>query len=67
MIKTFSINMSEEPKPEQIEEVLEAKKHPIVFDDDCPELTPEMFKNMKIVKKTDKISSDNTDIKEAVS
>lgn len=32
---------------EQIEQVRKAKERPIVFDDDCPELTPMLFKAFK--------------------
>ena len=28
--------------PEQLAEIEEAKRAPIVFDEDCPDLTPEM-------------------------
>jgi hypothetical protein len=29
--------------PEQLAEIREAEKHPIVFDEDCPELTDEQL------------------------
>lgn len=32
------------PSKEQIEEIERAKKRPIVYDDDCPEMTPELEK-----------------------
>ncbi len=32
------------PTEEQLREVEEAKKHPIVFDEDCPEMSPAMIK-----------------------
>ena len=45
MNKTYTIN-----KPltqEQIREIDEAKKKPIVFDEDCEELSPAMMKAFK--------------------
>ena len=47
MIKTFIINDEQRPTDEQLQEVMEAKKHPIVFDEDSPELSPAMYKAMK--------------------
>ncbi len=44
MTKTFVINKGQKPTDEQIQEVLEAKKQPIVFDEDSPELSPSMYK-----------------------
>ena len=35
--------------PEQIAEIEEAKKHPIVFDEDCPEMTEEQLRQFKPV------------------
>lgn len=35
--------------PEQIEEIREAAKYPIVFDEDCPEMTEEQLKQFKRV------------------
>ena len=32
---------------EQMRELEEAKKHPIVYDEDCPELSPAMMKAMR--------------------
>lgn len=49
MIKTYIINKSDKPTKEQLEEIEEAKKYPIVFDDDCQELSPEMIKAFKCV------------------
>lgn len=34
------------PTPEQIREVEEAYKHPIVYDEDCPELSDEQIERM---------------------
>lgn len=47
MIKTLTINNGQKPTEEQLKEVEEAKKHPIVFDDDCRELSPAMMKAFK--------------------
>lgn len=47
MIKTYTINKGQGPTPEQLKEVEEAKKKPITFDEDCPELSPAMVKAFK--------------------
>ena len=44
MTKIFVIDKGQKPTEEQIREVLEAKKQPIVFDEDSPELSPAMYK-----------------------
>ena len=44
MIRTFTIDVGEKPTEEMLREVKEAAKHPIEFDEDCPELSPEMVK-----------------------
>lgn len=44
MIKTFTIETGQKLTEEQLAEINEAKKYPIVFDDDCPELSPAMMK-----------------------
>ncbi len=44
MTKTFSIKDGQKPSEEQLEEVREASKHQIQFDEDCPELSPAMYK-----------------------
>lgn len=44
MTKTFIIENGQKPAEAQLREVEEAKKHPIVFDEDCPELSPAMMK-----------------------
>jgi len=44
MIKTYTLNKGQELTPEQIKELEEAKKHPIKYDEDCPELSPAMVK-----------------------
>ena len=47
MIKTLTINPGQKPTEEQLKEVEEAKKYPIVFDEDCEELSPAMMKAFK--------------------
>ena len=47
MIKTFTINKGQKPTKEQIQEVMNAKKTPIVPDEDAPELSPAMYKAFK--------------------
>ena len=44
MTKTFIINKGQKPTEEQLREIAEAKKYPIIFDEDCPELSPAMHK-----------------------
>ena len=44
MTKTFIIKTGQKPSEEQLREVEEAKKSPIVFDEDCEELSPAMMK-----------------------
>ena len=47
MTRTFIINKGQRPTDEQLQEVIEAQKHQIVFDDDSPELSPAMYKAFK--------------------
>lgn len=44
MNKTFTIDKGQKPTNEQLQEVIEAGKQPIVFDEDSPELSPAMYK-----------------------
>ncbi len=44
MIRTLVIENGQKPTKEQLKEVEEAKKTPIVFDEDCEELSPAMLK-----------------------
>ena len=44
MTKTFTIEKGQRPTEEQLKEVEDAKKAPIVFDEDCQELSPAMMK-----------------------
>lgn len=41
---TYTIEKDQKLTEEQIQEVMEARKHPIVFDEDCPELSPALYK-----------------------
>ncbi len=47
MTKTFIIDKGQKPTDKQLQEVMEAKKHPIVFDEDSPELSPALYKAFK--------------------
>lgn len=47
MTRTLTIENGQGPTEEQLKEVEEAKKHPIVFDEDCQELSPAMMKAFK--------------------
>ena len=45
MTRTFNIDKGQKPTDAQLQEIYEAKKKPIVFDEDSPELSPEMYKS----------------------
>lgn len=47
MTKTYVIESGQGPTAEQLKEVEEASKKPIVFDEDCEELSPAMMKAFK--------------------
>ena len=47
MTKTFNIDKGQKPTDAQLHEINEAKKKPIVFDVDSPELSPAMYKAFK--------------------
>ena len=47
MIVTYSVNQGQKPTSEQLKEVEKAAKMPITFDEDSPELTPDMEKALK--------------------
>lgn len=47
MIKTITIEHGQKLTSEQINEIEEAKNSPIVFDEDCKELSPAMMKAFK--------------------
>lgn len=46
----YTVKAGQKPTEEQIKEVEEAKRHPITFDEDCPEISeeanPEMYEAM---------------------
>lgn len=42
MLVTKTLNKWDKPTAEQIEQLNNAAKMPIIFDEDCPELTPKM-------------------------
>ena len=47
MTRTFNIDKGQKPTDAQLQEIYEAKKKPIVFDEDSPELSPAMHKAFK--------------------
>jgi hypothetical protein len=47
MTETFIINEGDKPTAEQLKEVEAASRKPIVFDEDCEELSPAMMKAFK--------------------
>lgn len=44
MTKTFTIKDGQVPSKEQLDEVRSAAERTIQFDEDCPELSPAMYK-----------------------
>ena len=51
MIKAVILDKDETPTEEQIKEIREAAKRPIVFDEDSPEMTPAMEKAFRLAAK----------------
>ena len=47
MIKTLIIEPGQKLTDKQLKEIEEAKKHPIVFDEDWEEVSPAMMKTFK--------------------
>ncbi len=47
MTKTFIIDSGQKPTEEQLKEIGDAKNSPIIFDEDCEELSPPMIKAFK--------------------
>ena len=43
----FEIRPEQKASAEQLIEIEEAKKKPIIFDDDCPELSDEMIRKLR--------------------
>jgi hypothetical protein len=48
MIITTTLSKDAKLTEEQIKEIEEAKKYPITYDEDSPEMTPEMEKQFKV-------------------
>lgn len=51
MIRTVTLDRDQKPTKEQIRQIEEAAKREIVFDEDCPELTPAMEKAFRLAAK----------------
>ena len=47
MTRTFTIKDGQVPSKEQLDEVRSAAERTIQFDEDCPELSPAMYKAFK--------------------
>ena len=47
MTKTYIIESGQKPTEEQLKEIEEAQNSPIVFDENCEELSPAMMKAFK--------------------
>ena len=47
MTKTFVMKERQTPTKEQLDEVREAAKREVTFDEDAPELSPAMYKAFK--------------------
>lgn len=47
MIKTYILDEKQEITEEMKAEIRNAANQPIEFDEDCPELTPELMKSLK--------------------
>ena len=45
--RTFIIENGQKPTQEQLKEIEEAQNSPVVFDEDCEELSPAMMKAFK--------------------
>ena len=46
---TYTITKDQKPTPEQIARIREAASRPIVFDEDCPELTDAQLRQFRRV------------------
>ena len=47
MTRTFTIERGQKPTDKQMEEIREAQKHPVICDEDAPELSPALYKAFK--------------------
>ena len=57
---TYILEPVQELTPEQKREIAEAKKRPITFDEDCPEITPEiaaLFRRASDIRNLDSVVS----------
>jgi len=52
MIRTAILDRNQKPTKEQIQQITEASKREIVYDEDSPELTPAMEKAFRLAAKT---------------
>ncbi|SFJ08696.1 hypothetical protein SAMN04487775_11516 [Treponema bryantii] len=50
-IVKYTLEPNAKPTKEQIKEIKKAAKSPIVYDEDCPELTEEQLKEFAIIAK----------------
>ncbi len=63
MAKVIMNSLPAQLTPEEIEELTAAEKMPIIFDDDCPEMTDDMLKQFHRMDKISiKISPSNMKI-----
>ena len=63
MAKVIMNSLPAQLTPEEIEELAAAEKMPIIFDDDCPEMTDDMLKQFHRMDKISiKISPSNMKI-----
>lgn len=51
MIRTAILDRNQKPTKEQIQQIAEAAKREIVYDEDSPELTPAMEKAFRLAAK----------------
>lgn len=51
MIRTAILNKNQRPTEKQVEQIREAAKKEIIFDEDSPELTPAMEKAFRLAAK----------------
>ena len=49
MVVTYTVAENQKPTPEQLSRIREAAKRPIVFDEDCPEMTDEQLRQFRPV------------------
>lgn len=51
MLKTYKVHPGQKPTEEQRQEIKAATARPIVFDEDCPEISEKMISHYKNMKK----------------